>query len=182
MYLIYCTFRDCSCPIRILRTLHCRHFKKILIILLHKMRVDACQFGISDCRKNIIIYQSNITGVSSNPPFVMSIYLHILFNQFFYGSTLWDFKFSDRLLVLDFLFSFFCFFLCGKSFRCCMFFPIIIQNFIYHRICLSPMSDKCHVTSPLPCFSPAISGTAACELSEPSRLRYTGILRTASIW
>lgn len=63
------------------------------------MRVDACQFGISDCRKNIIIYQSNITGVSSNPPFVMSIYLHILFNQFFYGSTLWDFKFSDNETV-----------------------------------------------------------------------------------
>ena len=46
---------------------------------------------------------------------VMSIYLHILFNQFFYSSTLWDFKFSDRLLILDFLFSFFCFFLRSKD-------------------------------------------------------------------
>lgn len=146
------------------------------------MRIDARQFGISDCRKNIIIYQSNITGVSSNTPLVMSIYLHILFNQFFYGSTLWNFKFSDRLLVLDFLFSFFCFFLRGKGFRCCMFFPIIIQNFIYHRIRLSSVPDKSHVTLPLPCFHSASSKTAACGLSEPFRLRYTGILQTASIW
>ena len=154
MYLIYCTFRDCSCTIRILCTLYRRHFKKILIILLHKMCIDACKLGISDCGKNVIIYQSHITRVSGNTPLVMSIYLHILFKQFFYGITLWDFKFSDRLLVLNFLFSVFCFFLRGKSFRCCMFFPIIIQNFIYHRIRLSSVSDKSHVMShhPFPVF------------------------------
>ena len=100
MYLIYCTFHDCSCPIRILRALYRRHFKKILLMLV--------KFGISYCEKNVIIYQSNITRISSNTPLIMSIYLHILFNQFFYGSTLWDLKFSNRLLVLDFLFSFFC--------------------------------------------------------------------------
>ena len=116
------------------------------------MRVDACQFGISDCRKNIIIYQSNITGVSSNTPFVMSIYLHILFNQFFYGSTLWNFKFSDRLLILDFLFSLFRLFLRGKSFRCCMSSPLSSRilyttEYVFPRCLINAMSHH-----PFPVF------------------------------
>ena len=182
MYLIYCTFRDCSCTIRILCTLYRRHFKKILIILLHKMCIDACKLGISDCGKNVIIYQSHITRVSGNTPLVMSIYLHIFFNQFFQCCTLLNLKFSDRLLVLNFFFPFICFFLRSKCFRCCMFFSILIQDFIYHRVCLSPVPDKCHVISLLPCAHSTSSGTAVCEPSEPFRLRHTGILLTASIW
>ena len=146
------------------------------------MCIDACKLGISDCGKNVIIYQSHITRVSGNTPLVMSIYLHIFFNQFFQCCTLLNLKFSDRLLVLNFFFPFICFFLRSKCFRCCMFFSILIQDFIYHRVCLSPVPDKCHVISLLPCAHSTSSGTAACEPSEPFRLRHTGILLTASIW
>ena len=146
------------------------------------MCIDACKLGISDCGKNVIIYQSHITRVSGNTPLVMSIYLHIFFNQFFQCCTLLNLKFSNRLLVLNF------FFRLSASFCVANVSDVVCSSPFSSRILytteyvFTPVPDKCHVKPLLPCAHSTSSGTAVCEPSEPFRLRHTEILRSASIW
>ena len=173
MNFIYRGFCNRTGSVHVLGTLYCRHFQKILIILFHEMRIDTGELYFADCRQYVIIYQTDISGISRNTPFIMSVNFYILFNKFFQNRAFRNLEFPNGHFVLYFFLSSFCILLCWKCFRGLTFLAIIILNSIDHSKFLSSLSDKSHINTPLPCSHPAISKIPFCEYEAPFRRPYT---------
>ena len=104
------------------------------------MRIDTGELYFADCRQDVIINQTDISGISRNTPFIMSVNSYILFKEFFQRSAFGNLKFPDGHFILYFFFPFFSILLCWKCFRCLTFLTIIILNSINHRKFLSTLS------------------------------------------
>ena len=112
MNFIYRGFCNRTGSVHILGTLYCRHFQKILIILFHEMRIDTGELYFADCRQYVIIYQTDISSISRNTPFIMSVNLYILFKEFFQNRAFGNLEFPDGYFILYFFFPFFSILLC----------------------------------------------------------------------
>ena len=109
--LMHCRCGDHFVLIHISGALYCRHFQKTCVILFHEMVIDFRQRSFTDCWKDIVIDQSNISIIGRDSPFIMSIDSDILPHKFFHPGTFRDNKGSKRLFIFNFFFSLFCFFL-----------------------------------------------------------------------
>ena len=59
------------------------------------MRIDTGELYFADCRQDVIIYQTDISGISRNTPFIMSVNSYILFKEIFQSSTFGNLNFPD---------------------------------------------------------------------------------------
>ena len=65
------------------------------------MRIDTGELYFADCRQDVIIIQTDISGISRNTPFIMSVNSYILFKEFFQSSALGNLKFPDTFFTLS---------------------------------------------------------------------------------
>ena len=142
---MHCRCGDHFIPIHISVALYCRHFQKACVILFHEMVIDFRQRSFTDCWKDIVIDQSNISIISRDSPFIMSIDSDILPHKFFHPGTFRDNKGSKRLFIFNFFFSLLCFFLRCVALWFLVLNAIRIFHTVYYTVRILAFSDISHL-------------------------------------